>query len=182
MNRRGHVVIAVWLLALAAAGYWLTRHLVVTTDLSAFLPPAATQGQEVLVGQLRSGLASRLLLIGIEGGDEASRGAASRRLAERLIATQGFETVANGDPARLARERDALFAMRYALSPGVTGQRFSADGLRAALQEEIELLASPVGMALRRTLPADPSGGLVTSVTRPHVRWVTKAWPVDEST
>ena len=165
MTRGAHIALAAWLVAMAAGGYWLMRHLVVTTDLSAFLPPAATQGQEVLVSQLRSGLASRLLLIGIDGADEAALAAASGSLAERLLATQRFETVANGDPARAARERDALFAMRYALSPGVTAQRFSADGLRAALQEQIEILASPVGMALRRTLASDPTGEMLRFVT-----------------
>ena len=160
MIRDARTAVVVWLIVMIAGGYWLVRHLVVTTDLSAFLPPAATRAQEVLIGQLRSGLASRLLLIGIEGGDEAALAGASGRLADRLVASGLFETVANGDPARAARERETLFAMRYALSPGVVAQRFSVEGLRAALQEEVELLASPVGMISRRTLPADPTGEL----------------------
>ena len=160
MSRGARAAVVIWLIAMIAGGAWLARHLVITTDLSAFLPPAATPAQEVLVGQLRSGLASRLLLIGIEGGDERALARTSGQLAERLAASGLFETVANGDPARATREREALFAMRYALSPGVTAQRFSAEGLRAALQEEMELLASPLGMAFRNTLAADPTGEL----------------------
>ena len=160
MIRGTRTAVVVWVIVMIAGGYWLVRNLVVTTDLSAFLPPAATRAQEVLVGQLRSGLASRLLLIGIEGGNEAALAGASRRLADRLAASGLFETVANGDPARAARERETLFATRYALSPGVVAQRFSAEGLRVALHEEVELLGSPLGMISRRTLPADPTGEL----------------------
>ena len=99
MIRGARTAVAVWLIVMIAGGYWLVRHLVVTTDLSAFLPPAATRAQEVLIGQLRSGLASRLLLIGIEGGNEAALAGVSRQLADRLVASGLFETVANGDPA-----------------------------------------------------------------------------------
>lgn len=158
MSLRARLAVAIWLAALVASGYWIARHLSVTTDLSAFLPPAATRVQEVLVGQLRAGVASRLLLIGIEGADEAALAKASRELAQRLDASGAFGTVANGEPERLARERERLFALRYALSPGVRAERFSAEGLRAAMQEELEALASPLGMFTRRTLPADPTG------------------------
>ena len=146
MSLRARLAVALWLVALVASGYWIARHLSVTTDLSAFLPPAATRVQEVLVEQLRAGVASRLLLIGIEGADEAALAKASRELAQRLDASGAFGTVANGEPERLARERERLFALRYALSPGVRAERFSTEGLRAAMQEELEVLASPLGM------------------------------------
>ena len=158
MSLRARVAVAIWLAALVASGYWIARHLSVTTDLSAFLPPAATRVQEVLVEQLRAGVASRLLLIGIEGADEAALAKASRELAQRLDASGAFGTVANGEPERLARERERLFALRYALSPGVRAERFSTEALRAAMQEELEVLASPLGLFTRRTLPADPTG------------------------
>ena len=39
-----------------------------TTDLSAFLPQSPTKEQQVLLDQLRDGVVSRLILVGIEGG------------------------------------------------------------------------------------------------------------------
>ncbi|MGQ0523551.1 MAG: MMPL family transporter [Betaproteobacteria bacterium] len=156
--RGGRMAVALWLAAMVASGYWLARHVTVTTDVSAFLPPAATKPQEVLIGQLREGVASRLLLIGIDHGDVALLPEASKALAQRLEMSGLFATVANGDAARAAKEWEFLFSHRYALSPGVVPQRFTADGLREALQDELELLASPFGILTRRTLPSDPTG------------------------
>lgn len=160
MNLRARLAVAIWLAGLVASAYWLARHVSVNTDLGAFLPPAATRVQEILVDQLRAGASSRLLLVGIDGADEAALAKASRELARRLDASGAFGTVTNGEPERFAPDRDRLFALRYALSPGVRPERFSIEGLRAALQEELELLASPLGLLSRRTLAADPTGEL----------------------
>jgi predicted exporter len=158
VTRGARVTLALWIALLLACGGWLLRHLSVSTDLSGFLPRAATPAQEVLVDQLRAGVAARLMLMGIEGADSRALAGASRALAQSLEASGAFETVANGDPSRRSREGELLFALRYTLSPGVRAQRFSVQGLRAALQEELELLASPLGLLTRRSLPADPTG------------------------
>lgn len=160
MTRGGRGAIAVWLILAAACGLWLTQRLVLTTDLSAFLPPAATQTQEILIGQLRSGVASRLLLLGIEDADEEALAKASTGLADRLARSGQFESVANGDAVRAAADLEQLFSMRYALSPGVSTELFSAPGLRAALQESLALLASPLSAPFRARLPQDPTGEL----------------------
>jgi len=166
MTRGARLTLALWLALAVACGGWLARRLSVSTDLSAFLPPAATPVQEVLVDQLRAGVAARLLLIGIEGAEPAALAEASRRLAASLDASGAFESVANGDPSRQSREGELLFALRYALSPGVRAERFSAAGLHAALQEELELLGSPLGLLTRRSLPADPTGEFRRIATR----------------
>ena len=44
MTRAGALAILVWATFLGAAGHWLSRHLVVTTDVSAFLPAAVSPG------------------------------------------------------------------------------------------------------------------------------------------
>ena len=70
MTRAGVVATAVWgafvLVALVIVIF--ARY---TTDLSAFLPRSPTATQRLLVEQLREGIASRLILIGIEGADAA---------------------------------------------------------------------------------------------------------------
>ena len=158
MTGAARLALALWLALVLASGGWLAARLSVSTDLSAFLPPAATPAQQVLVDQLRAGVAARLLLIGIEGAQPAALADASRALARVLEQSDAFESVANGDPTRQSREGQLLFALRYALSPGVDARRFTVQGLRATLQEELELLASPLGVLTRRSLPADPTG------------------------
>jgi predicted exporter len=158
MNRSGRYAVAVWLILSVACGYWLTQRLVLVTDMSAFLPQAATPTQEVLVGQIRSGVASRLLLIAIEGANEEKLATASAALADRLAASGLFETVANGDTARVAKEMERLFAFRYVLSPDINPERFTVEGLRAGLQDSLALLASPFGSQFRSQLLQDPTG------------------------
>ena len=160
MTRGGRGAVAAWLILLAVCGYWLTQRLVLSTDMSAFLPPAATTAQEILIGQLRSGVASRLLLVAIEGAGEEELAKASSGLADRLSRSGQFETVANGDAARATRDLELLAASRYALSPGVSPEKFTSEGLRGALQESLALLASPLSAQFRATLPQDPTGEL----------------------
>ena len=96
--------------------------------------------------QIRDGLASRLILTGIEGADAPTRAVLSKQIAQRLRADPTFVVVNNGEPINVERDRVFLFNNRYILSPAVTPARFSVDGLHAALSDSIDLLASPAGM------------------------------------
>jgi predicted exporter len=135
-----------------------------TADLSAFLPRAPSPEQQVLVDQLTEGAVSRLILIGIEAPDAATRARLSRELARRLAAMPEFALVNNGEATSMERDRAFLFDRRYSLSPAVTAERFSERGLRAAIGESIDLLASPAGLMLKSLLPRDPTGELVALV------------------
>lgn len=137
-----------------------------TADLSAFLPRSPSAEQRVLVDQLREGLVSRLILIGIEGGDAPTRAALSRQLAATLRADAQFNAINNGEPVSEARDRQFVFAHRYLLSPAVTPQRFSADGLHAALGESLDLLASSAGLVAKNMLPRDPTGEVAALVSQ----------------
>jgi hypothetical protein len=76
---------ALWIwLAFVAVAALITAKSRYVADLSAFLPSAPTAEQAVLLDQVRSGVAARLLLIGIEGGDADSRADASRQLAKAM--------------------------------------------------------------------------------------------------
>ena len=111
--------------------------------------------------QLREGLASRLILVGIEGADAPTRAGLSKAVAQRLRADPAFVSVNNGEPVNTERDRAYLFNNRYLLSPAVTPERFSAEGLHAALGESIDLLASPAGLLMKSLLPRDPTGEMV---------------------
>ena len=60
-----------WLLALAALGWLIGQRLHVTTDLRSFMPAPTTPDQRLLLDQLGSGPASRLLLLAIDGAPPA---------------------------------------------------------------------------------------------------------------
>lgn len=157
MIRRGRIAVAVWL-ALVAVCVVLVGRASFTADLSAFLPRAPTAEQQLLVDQLKSGIGSRLILIGIEGGSAAQRAQASQALAARLRADPQFLHTANGEAVGLEHDRQLLFDNRYLLSPAVSPERFSVEGLERAVADSIDLLASSTGLLEKALLPRDPTG------------------------
>ena len=153
---------AIWVwLAFVAACVAIIGRTPFTTDISAFLPRSPTPEQRVLVDELREGVVSRLILIGIEGAPPESLAQASKRLAAGLRDHASFASVENGEDIGAAQDRDFLWRHRYLLSSAVTPERFSADALRDRLEEYLRLLGSPAGPLVRRLLPADPSGELL---------------------
>ena len=147
---------------LAAIALWVVAHARYAADLSAFLPQAPTPAQRLLVEQLQQGVASRLIIVGIEGADEKGRARLSQELARQLRADSEFLAIENGDAAATQRDEAFLFAHRYLLSSTVTPRRFSADGLRSAIESTIDLLASPAGMLAKSWVPSDPTGEMMT--------------------
>ena len=163
MPRRRLFALIAWLAGMLICGIVISRT-VFTTDLSAFLPQSPSKEQQVLLDQLRDGMVSRLILIGIEGGDAATRAALSKDMAKRLRGDPVLASVNNGEPVNVERDRAFLFDNRYLLSPAVTPQRFSAAGLHEALRNSIDLLASPMGMFAKELLPRDPTGEVVNLI------------------
>lgn len=160
MSRRlggGLAAVWIWLAAMVLCGVLVARASF-TADMSAFLPQAPTAEQRLLVDQLRDGLVSRLMLVGVEGDDAATRAALSRSLARQLRLDARFAAVANGESAGLERDQAFLFAHRYQLSPAVNVQRFTVEGLRSAIQDTLDLLASPAGLLVKGVLARDPTG------------------------
>lgn len=153
--RRGTLV--VWLACVAAAiGIaWRTHYV---ADLSAFLPSTPSAEQSVLLDQLRSGVAARLVLIGLEGGTPAARQAASRQLAQALRQGGHFDAVHNGDHSQFEATGKFLFEHRYLLSPAVDARRFSVDGLKAGIDETTSLLGTPAGALVKTVILRDPTG------------------------
>jgi len=150
----------VWLACIIVAAIVVIRARYIT-DLSAFLPDKPTPTQQLLVDQLRDGPASRLILIAIEGADAAARAQLSRNLAATLRRDPRFARVDNGEPVTEQADREFLFKHRYLLSDAVTAQRFSAQGLHAAIADTVDELASPTGLLFKSLLPRDPTGELL---------------------
>ncbi len=150
-------MLAVWLAFLLCCAVVIARAPFVA-DMSAFLPASPDPAQQTLIEQIQQGAPSRTLLVGITGGDAAQRADASRALARALRDSGLFEQVQNG-------ERDAwrdagawIVEQRYLLSPGVTPERFTTDGLRDAIDDSLALLGTPAGAAIKPLLGRDPTG------------------------
>ena len=165
MRARRAAVIAAWLCSLAVAAA-VALHARYITDLSAFLPAHPTAQQRILVEQLRDGPASRLLLVGIEGGSRLGRAAVSNEMERRLSADPEFASVSNGEEASADRDREFLFAHRYLLSDATDARHFSAAGLTAAMRETVADLASPEGLIIKSLVPRDPTGETLHIIDR----------------
>ncbi len=152
--------IAVWLVMLIVSMVIISRsHF--TADLSAFLPSNPTAEQQLLMDQLKDGLASRLILVGIEGTDASTRATISKDVAQSLHNNPAFIAVNNGEPVTAERDRSYLFNNRYLLSPAVTPERFTVEGLRSAISDSIDQIASPAGLLFKSLLPHDPTGEML---------------------
>lgn len=158
-GRPGQVAVTLWVLLLLACLYVVART-TFTTDLSAFLPRNPNSEQRILVDQLKTGVLSRTLLVSLSGGTPEQRAQASIALARTLRSDAQFETVVNGSLDAEQRDRDGalLFRYRYLLSPDVTPDRFTLNGLRSALDDTLDLLASPAGLSLKPLVNRDPTG------------------------
>ena len=157
MNRPRVLALVLWLLGMSVAAMLVARARF-SADLSVFLPRLPTPAQRLLVDQLRNGLAAHLILIGIDGADAAQRARVSSAMAAQLGAQGAFLSVNNGSAASAERDREFLFAHRYALSSAVTAQRFSVAGLHTAIAASLELINSPAGLLVQSLLRSDPTG------------------------
>src|SRR5690242_1319573 len=159
MNR-ARTAILIWLMFVLLSLVVISRsHF--TADLSAFLPSNPTAEQQLLMDQLKDGLASRLILVGIEGADPKTRATLSKTIAQKLRNNPAFVSVNNGEPITTERDRSYLFSNRYLLSPAVTPEHFSTVGLHDAVSDSIDQIASPAGLLIKSLLPHDPTGEML---------------------
>lgn len=175
MTSRRRAAIAVWLTVMAICIGLIARS-GISTDMTAFLPRSPSAAQQVLVDQVRNGVVSRLILLGIEGAPPETLAAASEAMARHLRENPAFPSVDNGEEAAFGPERDMVWRNRYLLSPGAVPERFTAAGLRKALESDLRLLSSDLAPLVKSSLPNDPTGETLTLVdelagtTRPHAR------------
>jgi predicted exporter len=157
----------VWIVLLVASAVQVSRTPVVT-DASSFLPGPANATQALMMEQLRDGLSTRIMVIGLQLKPDAAKAApsaeqtaalvnASRALRSKLASDRRFAWVSNGDLNELGVERDRVFAARYLLSKRTTEEQFSTDGLARAFVELEGTLVSAQGAAIKSIATADPT-------------------------
>lgn len=156
--------IGLWLLTVVLAIAVLART-EIRTDMAAFLPRSSTAAQQVLIEQASSGASSRIVLLAIEGAPSATLISLSKALAEHLKQDDVFADVLNGDMSS-SGIRDFVWTNRYLMSGGVTAERFTVAGLHAALVNDLGLLGSDMAPLLQQSLPNDPTGEILTLLSR----------------
>jgi len=175
VRKANRAALAVWVAALLACAAVIART-EISTDMSAFLPRSPSPGQQVLVDQVREGVVSRIVLLAIEGAPSDVLAALSRDMAARLRREPALVAVNNGEEAALDADRDFLWRNRYVLSPAVVPARFTVVGLRDALQRDQVMLSSGLAVLVKRALPSDPTGEMLTIIDQfagdapPHTR------------
>ena len=92
-----------WLL-LIGAGIAALRNTPITHDLTQFLPTGATPQQRLAADLIRSGPASRLILIGLENASPAELAQTSQRMAGILQSSNLFARVNGWDQIKLLRQ------------------------------------------------------------------------------
>ena len=123
----------VWWLVLMLLAVSILLHSRFQADMSVFMPRHPTASQAVLVNQLQEGVASKVVLIGIDGLTSDQLEATSVAFAEALRGSAHFGFVTNGRIENDAATQQLLFDYRYLLSDAVRAERFSVDGLKQSL-------------------------------------------------
>lgn len=149
-------IIAVWLGATLVFGGLALFATPIVTQISQIIP--RTDATADLIDDLYSSIAARMVLIAIEGDSEQARSTTSMRLAERMRTSPLFVRVLNGPASLSEDDLRELFSYRYLLSPTVSADRFTTDGLRQALTQRLADLASPFSPINKEYLPGDPTG------------------------
>jgi len=150
--------VLVWVVCFVGA-LWLTvTGLSVHSDLSDLLPEGTTNTQRLLLTQVRSGLAGRLILVAIEGAEPDELARLSRDLSKGLQGNAQIDFVGNGAQGLSSDEQQLLFRLRYLLSSTLQADTFSVDSLRGALEKRLDDLRSPLGLLIKEYIPSDPTG------------------------
>jgi predicted exporter len=152
---------------LAFAGAVLAAVLVLTqvtirSDMADFLPRGHTPAARLMLQQLRSGAATSLIMLGIEGAPPATLARISRDLTVALDRSDLFRFINNGDTALPGGDTERLlFRYRYLLSPAATPQAFSVPALHADLERLLRGLASSASPLVSQFGLADPPGAFL---------------------
>ncbi|HYI82160.1 MAG TPA: MMPL family transporter, partial [Acetobacteraceae bacterium] len=149
------------LMLLTVLGATLAATVEVRTGLVEFLPPGHSRGSEFLLGELRSGAASSLLLAGIEGAPQEDLARISRDTAATLRASDRFSFVGDGTIGIGESEQGLLFRYRYLLSPASRPGTFETAALRTKLEGLLDGLRSAASPLLARFGFADPTGAFL---------------------
>ena len=173
MKLPSRMPLIIWVILLGIASWFVLNKTKVETELSLLLPAGNTPTQQLLVDQIRHGPTSRLILIGLRGGDLDTLVQASRKFTAWMRKNGDFVQVSNGDTQWLADQRDFLFQYRFLLSPSITASDFTPLALREALVSRLKDFTSPFSAFKKEILRGDPTG----EFTKTLAHWSSSSNP-----
>ncbi|NBB93679.1 MAG: hypothetical protein GVY32_10980 [Gammaproteobacteria bacterium] len=144
------------LLLLAGAGGLALSQLELDYRLDAFLPQAGTDQQRIVVDQLASGAAGRLIIAGVEGGPTTALAETSRALTRAWRELPGVARVDNGDWSDEAAVLEKLMQARFVLSEAIPA-RIEPGALAETLDQRLADLALGGGR-IEPMVARDPLG------------------------
>lgn len=145
-------------LVIAGLGFLVFTSIDVQSDLSFFQPRSPSRVSQLAIEQVRSGPASRLILLGVSGPPSSEAARLSRALVEELAGSDSFSRVANGADVFDEEAFQFLFDRRYLLGPAIDRDAFTGEALKIAIAASLQRLAGFSGYAMGDLLPADPTG------------------------
>jgi predicted exporter len=134
------------------------------TDMTDFLPTGRTEAAKLMLQELRSGAATSLILIGLEGASAAELARISDSMAARLDQSGLFVFVSNGDASLDPAAEQFLFDHRYLLSPAGTTGVFTPAALRRDMETLLRQLGSSAALLAQKYGLADLPGSFLSVV------------------
>ena len=147
-----------WLVSIALGSSFAITSIPIQTDLPLLLPSSGSFSQQLFVDQLQSGPTSRILLLGLQGTEPSLLAGASKKLAEAMRNQGQFLHVYNGEEAKGDLNQDLLYRYRYLLSPEVSPDQFTSEGLRQSLEHRLQDIVNPLPSFFKKRMPEDPTG------------------------
>ena len=145
----------------AGIGFVVFSNLAIQSDLAFFQPSSPSGVSRLAIDQLKSGPASRLILVGVRGAPPRDLSRLSRSLVDAVSGSSSFVMVANGANELDERALQFVFKHRYVLGPEIGPGMFSARELRSSISEAIARLGSFSGYVTSDLLPSDPTNRAV---------------------
>jgi predicted exporter len=134
----------------------------IRADMSDFLPHGHTEAARLMVEELRTGSASGLLILGIEGATPEVLARISRDMTDALRSSQQFTFANNGARSLLTSpDQQLLLQYRYLLSPLTRPEAFSAETLRVDMGRLLRGLQSSAAPLFQQFGFADPTGAFL---------------------
>jgi len=152
------------------------RGVTIRTDMAEFLPAGETEAARLVMQEARTGAATGLILMGLDGAPPSELARITLAMAAALRGTGLFQVVAAGQDGLDPALGEALFARRYLLAPA----DFGTDALRAGMQGLLRVLRSSAAPLAVQYGLADPPGAFPALLRRwtagSSVRVVDGAW------
>jgi predicted exporter len=152
------------LAALAAAvvlAVLVFRGVDMRTDMTDFLPVGRTAAARLMMQELRSGVATSLVLIGLENAPAPELARISQSMAARLAGSGLFAFVSNGDATLDPATEQFLFDRRYLVSSASKPDSFTQAALHDRFDALLRQLRSSAAPLAQHYGLADPPGAFL---------------------